>query len=160
MFTSSLGALRLPVEALVAALATGGFAFLFGLGRLDLVLAAGGGALGWALNLALGPIADSPSFAVFVAAFAVGLWGEVASVVRKQPSTVYMIAGIIPLVPGGGMFYSMLATIEGNTWKTVELGLATMMTAFAIAAGMAAASAAARLASPLLRGRRLDVSEK
>jgi len=57
-----------------------------------------------------------------------------------------MIASIIPLVPGGGMYYTMLASLEGNTFRSVELGLSTIMTAFAIAAGLAISNAFARMA--------------
>jgi uncharacterized membrane protein YjjB (DUF3815 family) len=56
-----------------------------------------------------------------------------------------MIASIIPLVPGGGMYYTMLSSLEGSTYRSVELGLSTIMTAFAIAAGLAISNVLARM---------------
>jgi len=99
-------------------------------------------------------LSDTASGALFAASVAVGLWSEAVALLRRRPATVYMIAGVIPLVPGGGMYYTMLASNEGNSWKAVELGLQTFSAAFAIAIGMAVASAAARLLEPGLRRRR------
>jgi len=141
-------------QPLYAAAATAGFAFLFGLGRKDATLAALGAAIGWAVYILAGALSDTASGALFAASVAVGLWSEAVALLRRRPATVYMIAGVIPLVPGGGMYYTMLASNEGNSWKAVELGLQTFSAAFAIAIGMAVASAAARLLEPGLRRRR------
>jgi len=91
------------------------------------------------------PHAGSPAFAVFLAALAAGLYSEIIGWLRLRPATVYAIAAILPLVPGGGMYYTMLSTLEGNSTKTVELVMTTLMTAFAIAAGLAIANAVGRM---------------
>ncbi|MCE1197035.1 threonine/serine exporter family protein [bacterium] len=70
-----------------------------------------------------------------------------------------MIASIIPLVPGGGMYFTMLASFEGDPMKMTELGMSTIMTAAAIAAGLAIANAFGRiifaaLIHPLLQRKR------
>jgi uncharacterized membrane protein YjjB (DUF3815 family) len=56
-----------------------------------------------------------------------------------------MIASIIPLVPGGGMYYSMLTSLQGDSATSVQIVLSTLMTAFALAAGLAIANALGRL---------------
>lgn len=132
-------------EPLFAGLATSAFSVLFGLGSADVILASGGSALGWAVLQAM-PAPGSSAFATFFAALTAGLYAEIAARVRRRPATLYMIASIIPLVPGGGMYYTMLASLEGNTFRSVELGLSTIMTAFAIAAGLAISNAFARMA--------------
>ncbi|HAP55623.1 MAG TPA: hypothetical protein DCQ16_06935 [Spirochaetaceae bacterium] len=108
------------------------------------MLASGGSALGWAVLQAM-PQSGSPAFATFFAALAAGLYAEIAARVRRRPATLYMIASIIPLVPGGGMYYTMLSSLEGSTYRSVELGLSTIMTAFAIAAGLAISNVLARM---------------
>ena len=127
-----------------AAAATSAFSILFGLHSADILLAAGGAAVGQAV-LELVPPLKSPAFASFFAALAAGLYSELAAWSRKRPATAYMIASIIPLVPGGGMYYSMLTSLEGDPATSVEIVLSTLMTAFALAAGLAIANALARL---------------
>lgn len=138
---SLIGLLKGP---LFAACATSAFSVLFGLHSVDVLLASGGAAVGWAVFQGI-PQASSPAFAAFLAALAAGLYSELAGWFRSKPATVYMIASIIPLVPGGGMYYTMLTTLEGHSAKSVELGLAALMTAFAIAAGLAIANAFGRM---------------
>jgi uncharacterized membrane protein YjjB (DUF3815 family) len=127
-----------------AACATSAFSVLFGLHSLDVLLASGGAAIGWAVFQSI-PQTSSPAFAAFLAALAAGLYSELAGWLRSRPATVYMIASILPLVPGGGMYYTMLSTLKGNSVKSVEIGMATLMTAFAIASGLAIANAIGRM---------------
>jgi uncharacterized membrane protein YjjB (DUF3815 family) len=128
-----------------AAAATSGFSVLFGLHSIDIILASGGAAIGWAVFQTM-PSALSPAFAAFAAALAAGFFSEIVGWFRSRPATVYMIASIIPLVPGSGMYYTMLSTLGGDSARSVELGLATMITAFAIAAGLAVSNAFGRMA--------------
>lgn len=130
----------------LAAVATSAFAYLFGLGAADILVASAGSALGWAVQLAAANFGLTPAVQLFIAATAVGLWGEAAGAVRKRPATVYTIAGIIPLVPGGGMYYMILESISGNSWKSIQTAVATISAAFAIAAGLAIAGGLAGLA--------------
>lgn len=130
---------------LYAAIATSAFSILFGLGWIDASIASCGAALGWAVYQWF-PALHAEAFSVFFAALAAGLFSEIASYFRRKPATVYMIASIIPLVPGGGMYYTMLSTLEGNTAKSVDTGIATLMTAFSIAIGLAVANVIGRIA--------------
>lgn len=127
-----------------AAAATSGFSVLFGLHSVDIILASCGAAIGWAVFQAM-PSALAPAFAAFTAALASGFYSEIVGWFRSRPATVYMIASIIPLVPGSGMYYTMLASLEGDSAKSLELGLATIITAFAIAAGLAVSNAIVRM---------------
>ncbi len=130
----------------LSAIATAAFAYLFGLRPADIAVASAGSALGWAAHLAAAAFGMTPAVQMFIAATIVGLWGEAAAALRRRPATVYTIAGVIPLVPGGGMYYMILESIQGNSWKSIQTAIATLSAAFAIAAGLAIAGAAARLA--------------
>jgi uncharacterized membrane protein YjjB (DUF3815 family) len=127
-----------------AAAATAAFALLFGLRSVDIILAALGAALGRAV-FQFFPIGGSEAIASFFAALAAGLYSETAGWFRRRPATAYMIASIIPLVPGGGMYYTMLRTFEGDSSRSLEEGLTTLMVAFSLAVGLAISNAAGRL---------------
>lgn len=143
---------------LYAAIATSSFAVLFGLHIADAILAAAGAGLGWAV-LQNAPSAGSMAFQIFLAAFAAGIYSEIVGALRKRPATSYMIVSIIPLVPGSGMFYMMVASLEGDSARSVEVGLSTLMAAFSIALGLAIASSAGRIIIdrrrhfPLIKGK-------
>ena len=87
------------------------------------------------------------SAAFFAAAFAIGLWAEIAAVVVKRPASIYIVAAILPIVPGAGMYRTMLESVNGNLQGSLQVGFETLMAAGGIAAGLAVSSALSRLLS-------------
>jgi len=134
------------------ALATGGFAIRYGLRAKDLAPTAAGAVLGW-LVYSLVSKAGAPAGVVnaaqgyFVASLAIGIFAEVVAVLLKKPATIYVVTGIFPLVPGGGMYYTMLHSVRGEAWTAMFSGYETLSAAGAIAAGLAVSSALSRLLS-------------
>lgn len=120
-----------------AFLATVAFGILFQAPKKTLI--AGGiiGAVGWVVFVYLGKVAGYSSFyANFFATVVIALGSELCARIFKQPVTVYVIPGIIPLVPGLGMYRGMNMIIENS----YEMGMNTLiiaaMDASAIALGM------------------------
>jgi len=136
-----------PLGPLWAALATVGFAVLFNLRRRDIPIAALGAAFGWAVSMPITLATGSQAAGLFAAAAVIGLWAELVAAFLKRPASVYIVCAIIPLVPGGGMYYTMLASVKGETWTAVTEGFSTLQSAGAIAAGLALSGAVARLLS-------------
>jgi len=142
------------LEPLWAGLATGGFAALFNLRGKDIPLAAAGGAIGWAVAMPLQAATGSQATAYLAASMVIGLWAELIAALRRRPASVYIACGIIPLVPGSGMYYTMLEYVRGNDWNGLSTGLATLLAAGAIAVGLAISSAVSRLFFLRRRSRR------
>ncbi len=88
----------------------------------------------------------------FVAAAAVAVYSEAMARFFKAPVNMYLIVGIIPLVPGGLMFYTMLALVMGDNQTFLERAAEALGTAGAIAMGVFAASAVIRLIIDIYRG--------
>ena len=143
-----------PLELLWAGVATCGFAFLFDLRLRDIPLAAAGAVIGWGLFATIAPQASQAS-GYFAAAAAIGLWAEILAAFMKRPATVFIVCAIIPLVPGGGMYYTMLESVRGDLWRSLRVGFETLQAAGAIAAGLAVSSAISRLLSLRLVARRI-----
>jgi len=135
------------VEVLWAGLATAAFALLFNLRGRDVPLAAAGGAIGWAIAAPLQAATGSQAFACCAASLAIGIWAEIIAAIQRRPAGVYIACGIIPLVPGGGMYYTMLEYVRGDGAKGLATAIATLQTAGAIAVGLALSGAASRLFS-------------
>ena len=136
-----------------AAGGTVGFALLFDCKLRDVPLAAVGAVLGWGIySLALD--AGSPKTAFFAAALVIGLWAEIVAVIVKRPASIYIVCAILPIVPGSGMYQTMLESVNGNLPGSLQAGFETLMAAGAIAAGLAVSSAISRLLSLSSLGRR------
>jgi uncharacterized membrane protein YjjB (DUF3815 family) len=138
-----------------AGLATAGFAAMFNLRDRDLPLAAAGGALGWAVAAPLQAATGSQAFAYCVASVVIGIYAELVAAIRKRPASVYVACGIIPLVPGGGMYFTMLEYVRGNSWNGLATAFATLQVAGAIAVGLSVSGAASRLLSLRALARRM-----
>ena len=105
-----------------------------------------GGGLGWFAYLISAPFA-SVGMQNFIAAITVALFSEFMSRILKTPSTVFLVIGVLPMVPGGGIYYTMEYGVQGNTEMFIEKGLETIAVAGAIAIGVSVASAIFRMYS-------------
>lgn len=65
--------------------------------------------------------------------------------IEKTPVTLMVICAMIPLVPGGGMYYTMQKVIEGDVSGALNTGFTTLSVAGAIALGMVMVSSMTRL---------------
>jgi uncharacterized membrane protein YjjB (DUF3815 family) len=135
------------LDPLWAGLATAAFALMFNLRGKDVPLAAVGGALGWTVAAPLQTLTGSQAVAYCAASVVIGIWAEIISAIQKRPAAVYIACEIIPLVPGSGMYYTMLEYVKGNSSLSLATGFATLQAAGAIAMGLALSGAVSRLLS-------------
>ncbi|MEG0091266.1 MAG: threonine/serine exporter family protein [Oscillospiraceae bacterium] len=108
------------------------------------VVSSFGGALAWFVYLLSAPFGSDIVQNLF-AAFAVALFSELMARVFKAPATVFLIIGILPMVPGGGIYYTMEYCVNGNNAMFIEKGLHTFAIAGAIAVGVSLASSIVRI---------------
>lgn len=74
-----------------------------------------GGALGWFVYLLLNKIGFVMVFSTFVAASVVALISHTFARIWKAPVTIFLISGILPLVPGLGMYRTVYQITKGNS---------------------------------------------
>lgn len=120
----------------VSFIATFGFGILFNIKGKKLLFAALGGGLGWycySLPLSLGL---SEVSSLFISALVFSTYSEVLARIFKTPVTSFIICALFPLVPGSGMYYTMLATIDGELQNAVHLGINTLANAGTLALGV------------------------
>lgn len=126
----------LIIQTFSAFLATFGFGIIFNIKGKKLFFASLGGAIGWfvyALSLKLN-FSDLSS--LFVSAIFFSIYCEIFARILKTPVTTLVICSLIPLVPGGGMYYTMLEAVNGNVSKSLDLGLNTIASAGTLALGI------------------------
>ena len=140
------------LPCLYAFLGCGAFCFIFELRRWWYILSAAiSGAVGWFVYLSLSDLTDVSRY--LLATIAVAALSEIFARLYKTPATVFLIIGIIPLVPGGGIYYTMEALINGDLPLFVRYGMETAASAGAIAVGCSLVSSLARIAVVLRRRR-------
>lgn len=120
-----------------AYIATAAFAVLFHTPKKIAVVDGVIGALGWIVFLYVRDDLYLTSFiANFVGSLAIGLTSEMSARIFRQPVTVFVVPGIIPLVPGLGLYKGMYAFINNNYDSGVSSLLTAMTDSIAIAIGV------------------------
>ncbi len=126
------------VQLVTAFLGSLGFSLLFGMRRRHLLLASLGGMLAWGVYL----LADHARWIegdfipyLLASAFAV-LYAELMARLRKCPTTLFVIPAILPLVPGGSLYYAMSYAVRGQMGAAGQYGLRALKLGLAIAAGI------------------------
>lgn len=138
------------LPCLYAVLACVAFCFILNQRGLLLVVSSLGGGVGWAVCL-LCAFTGSDVIQYFAGAVAVALYAEVMARLLKAPATGFLVVGILPFVPGGGIYYTMEYCLSGNTQLFLSTGIHTFGVAGAVAVGLLLASSLVRLALPLFQ---------
>ena len=119
---------------------TVGYALIFNQPRRHLIPTGLIGAAGWILYLVAVEVGYGDSFASFLSAFLVTFLSQIAARIFKDPVMVFCIPGIMPIVPGAGMYRTMRAFVTHETALAAATGYATISMAGAIALGLLAAT--------------------
>ena len=124
------------LTTLISTVATFGFCISFNIKGEKIFFAAIGGGLSWffySLPLEFGL---SNTTSLFISSIIFSVYSEFLARIFKTPVTTFVICALIPLVPGSGMYYTMLNAISGDINKALELGLNTLGSAGTLALGV------------------------
>ena len=136
MFTDN-ALLNGVIHLLTAGIGALGFSLLFNVRRDLLPAAAFGGLADWGVYMLAEWFFGGGVFlpSVAAAAFA-SLYSEVMARMEKAPATVFYIPALIPLVPGGSLYYTMSYAVMGDWDQVRSYGSSTLYCALGIAVGM------------------------
>ena len=114
-----------------------GFSLIFNVRRELLPAAAFGGLLDWGVYMMAEWFFGNGVFlpSVVAAAFA-SIYAEAMARVEKSPATVFYIPALIPLIPGGSLYYTMSFAVLGQWDQVQSYGASTAYCALGIAVGM------------------------
>lgn len=133
------------LQIICAFIATLGFGILFNVRDKNLLFASLGGALGWLAYLISMNMNNSVMMSTFVASLVISIYAEIFSRVLKNPVTLFLICALIPLAPGSGMYYTILAAVQGDIIQSLNKGIETLSIAGLIALGIITVSTLSRL---------------
>lgn len=143
------------IQIIMGALGALSFEIWFNVRGVNLWLGVVGGALGWLVYLVTGGVYPNDLVNYLYAAMAVTLYAEILARMRKEPVTVFLVSSIIPLIPGGSLYYTMQYAILGDGAAFSARGAYTIAIAAMIALGIMAVMMVVRVYTSLIAMRRV-----
>lgn len=89
------------------------------------------GAAGWMIYKVM-VSGCTPAIASFFAVLVVVLMSRMLTVRMKCPITIFLVPGIIPLVPGAGIYFTAYYLVTNQLYLAAEKGIESVKVAFAI----------------------------
>ena len=124
------------LPCLYAFLGSCGFCFIFNVRGADVLLSGLCGMLSWLVYLLFSGMFETDVMQYFFAAATLGFQAEILARLRKVPVTLYLIIGMVPLVPGARIFYTMEDFLRGENASFLNNLLYTVKIGGAIAVGL------------------------
>ena len=101
----------MALKLFLALFATAGYALLVNVPRRLLLPAALGGMLSWGVYLLLKGRIESTFYLLVLVGAASAAYAEAVAKLARAPATIFLIPALIPLVPGGYVYYMMSALV-------------------------------------------------
>lgn len=124
------------IQVICAVIGSFGFSFIFHLKRDKLIVASVGGGLTWLFYLLVVHRVNGDFAAYFLATVFVTFYAELMARVKKAPATIFVITALIPLIPGGSLYYTMEYLMQKDMEMMRSKAAETVMLALAIAMGI------------------------
>ncbi|MCD8086656.1 MAG: threonine/serine exporter family protein [Clostridiales bacterium] len=138
-------------QFLVAMVGVWAFAVLFHAPRRFYGACALCGCVDWVVYLiATTEYQAGPAVASVAAATVLAIVSAVLSIQLKAPSTMFLLPGIFPLVPGAGIYYAAYYMIQGDLTLAAAKGVETLLVAGGIALGLMIGAAFSNIARRLI----------
>lgn len=124
------------IQILMAGIGALGFSIYFRVSEKNIIASSIGGMLGWALYLVMFKLTGGLFASNFASALFVYFYSELMARLLKAPSNVYLVPGIIPLIPGSALYYTMSGIVSENSRMFTENAVKTIQVTFGIAFGI------------------------
>jgi len=123
-------------QLILAFISTFAFAMLFSAPKSQYLFCGLCGCFTWGIYLLFQNLNYSTVISSLFATFFLTVLTRILSILKKTPVTIYLIPGVLPLVPGAGIYYTSYYLIMNEGYKSFSMGVETFKTASAIALGI------------------------
>lgn len=123
-------------EMIMAFIATFTLAVIFDVNRRELIFCGLAGIAAEGVYQAMFNLYSGILLPVITSAAAVTVFARILANLRKSPVTVYLVPGMIPLVPGAGMYNTVFSLLSAEYAEAAETGINTLESAAAISIGI------------------------
>lgn len=119
-----------------ATIATCGLSVFFKLKRKMLIPVSLVGGLGWIIYVIGSCELENASVYSFLAGAFIGICAEIMARKMREPAITIVIPGILPLVPGLGLYNTVYLIIQKKYWEAASTGTRTFCISLGIAMGI------------------------
>lgn len=137
---------QIVYECMMSLFASLCFGIIFHVRGIKLLFAGLGGSLGWLVYLLCAvpfPASTIPRY--FCATVGITIFAEWCARAFRAPVSVFLAVALIPLVPGNGIYQTMLQCIRGNTSAALHECVNTVGIAGALSMGIVIVSSTVHL---------------
>ncbi|NLJ57695.1 MAG: threonine/serine exporter [Tissierellia bacterium] len=110
------------------------FALIMNAPKKTIVNSSISAALGYLIYISVQTI--SPTLGFFLGTLFIAMMGEIFARKFKMPATIFIFPAVIPIVPGYGLYQTMLAIVQNDIFSALEIGATTILNIAAMAIAM------------------------
>lgn len=123
------------IQVIAAFFGSLGFAWILKIKGIQVLYAGIGGMLTWSVYLAAYGQIHSYFFSNLIASIFVAAYAEFMARINKAPSTIFLTASAIPLIPGANLYDTMHGIVRENYKLASTNGVTTLVVSLAIGLG-------------------------
>ena len=124
------------IQVVAGTLGTLGFGVMFNIRGRKLLFGTLGGLISWALYIIFSLFIPSEILVYLMVSVATSIYSEIMAVVLKTPTTTFLIISLIPLIPGGSLYYALSQAFSGDLESFLTRALYTFQLASALSIGI------------------------
>ena len=124
------------IQVIAGMLGTLGFGILFNVRRKKLFFGCIGSIISWSMYLLLKLFIPSEILIYLLVSITTSIYSEILAAALKTPTTTFLIISLIPLIPGGSLYYALSHAFEGNNVEFLTRALYTLQLASALSLGI------------------------
>ena len=133
-----------------------GFALLFNIRDKRLIATGLGGLLASILYIVFCRLLPSEALNYFLVAAIISIYAEIMARVLKTPSTTFITTSLVPLIPGGSLYYTMTYAFESDMEKFLNKGIYTLQLAASLALGIIIVAAFTKIVYKVIYARKIS----
>lgn len=131
---------KLLISLITAFIASVAFAIIFQTNKRHLLKVGIAGLITYFVFYTVKFFFSSLFLAAFLSTLIAALYGEISARISHAPTLIFIVAGLIPTVPGGDSYYTMKYFIVGDLTNALKYLTNTIATAIGIAGGIVCCS--------------------
>jgi len=128
--------LELLIRLITSAICSCAFGIIFKINKRHLITVGVSGLITYFIYHTVIFFGGSAFVAAFASTFFTSSFGEVSARINHAPAIIYLLTGLIPIVPGGDAYYSMRYLLSGDMSLALEKLSTTAQVALGIAGGI------------------------
>ena len=124
------------IQIISGAIGTAGFGVLFNIRGKKLLFGTLGGLMAWTIYVICSLFIPNEAVIYLLVSIITSLYAELLAVKLKTPTTSFLIISLVPLIPGGSLYYTLAYALGGDLESFIAKAVSTLQLAAALSLGI------------------------